>query len=439
MKQAPNDHVLGTAAAQNLFGLIRTLLFFFVPFTFASYCSITFHNVVPLEVAAGYAERIPFFGFLPIGIQTWFASVFNAYSFRYMIAPFLAELCVLFAGSDYVKDVFALPDFSGAFHYVIDSMFAIDYPEMVVDKGAKQAAKKNLMGMMLIDKVGGPGFVRVEPGNAVVFHHLREPSQAVVGGSTYFLAPFETIYQVIDLDEQQCDKDEIKAITRDGIQVVLRDVHFRYSIKHRIGKDGRTIKRTPKDPYPFDENALPKMTHNLSVDNKGLERWNTAVERTVIGTITDFIASHSIDYLTAPRKVAGNPHHELRTELFHSSVRRALENVGAELIWVDTGHLEIVKGAVDDQRTNVWAASWVGDAAVTRAYGDALRRAYSDLGRAQAQAEIILSITDALNGIELSPRGSSNVRRILLARTAQVLDALGAQPPKQLDSGQQEK
>lgn len=431
MKQMPNDHILGSAAVQNLFALLRMVLFFFLPFTFASYCSITFHNVVPLEVAAGIAERLPIFGYLPLGVQTLVASYINPYSLRYLISPFLAQLCVLFAGAYYVKDVYALPDFSSAFTYVISSMFTIRSPEMVVDKGTKLAAKKNKLGLELIEKVGGPGFVRIEPGNAVVFHHLREPSQSVVGGVTYFLAPFETIYQVIDLDEQQCDKDEIKAITRDGIQVMLRDVHFRYSIKHRVDKTGQTVKRTPKDPYPFDENALPKMTHNLSVDNRGLERWNTAVERTVIGTITDFIASHSIDYLTAPRKISGNPHRELRVELFQSSVRRALENVGAELIWVDPGHLEIVRGTIDEERTNVWAASWVGDATVTRAYGDALRRAYSDLGRAQAQAEIILSITDALNGIELSSRGSANVRRILLARTAQILDALGAQSPDQ--------
>jgi len=438
MNQSSNDYILGNAFFQNLFGLIRMLLFFFVPFTFASYCAITFHQVVPLEVAAGYAESIPFFGWLPVGLQTWIASVFNSYSIRYMIAPILAQLCVLFAGSYYVKDVYALPNFSGAFQYVTASMFASEYPEMVVDKGAKQAAK-NDTGLMLIEKVGGPGFVRVEPGNAVVFHHLREPSQSVVGGSTYFLAPFETVYQVIDLDEQQCDKDEIKAITRDGIQVVLRDVHFRYSIRHRTEKDGRTVQRTPKDPYPFDKDALPKMAHNLSVDKNGLERWNTAVERTVIGIITDFIAAHSIDYLTAPKREIGNPHRELRAELFRSGVRRALESVGAELIWVDTGHLEIVKGTVDDQRTTVWAASWVGDSTVTRAYGDALRRAYSDLGRAQAQAEIILSITDALNGIELSPNRSSNIRRLLLARTAQVLDSLSVDQPKKLEDGHPEK
>jgi hypothetical protein len=237
------------------------------------------------------------------------------------------------------------------------------------------------------------------------------------------MAPLETIAQVIDLDEQQGDKDEITAMTRDGIMVTLRDIHMRYRIKQEL-REGKPAKKTIDDPYPLAPDALQNMLYNLSVNFDGLDKWNIAVERATVGAITDFIAAHTIDYLTAPRSGTPNPRIELLNELTYSGTQKALENLGAELLWIDVGHVDINQEGIDEQRTNLWASEWIGDTAVSKAYGMAIRQAYHDLGRAQAQAEIILSIADALRAANADGNSRENIRRLLLARTAQVLDSI---------------
>jgi hypothetical protein len=98
--------------------------------------------------------------------------------------------------------------------------------------------------------------------------------------------------------------------------------------------------------------------------------------------------------------------------------------LGAELLWVDVGHIEIEDESVDELRTNLWSADLAGDAAEVRAYGDAIRQAYQELGRAEAQADLIMSIAGALSEANLGDNPKDNIRKILLARTAQLLNAM---------------
>jgi hypothetical protein len=79
---------------------------------------------------------------------------------------------------------------------------------------------------------------------------------------------------------------------------------------------------------------------------------------------------------------------------------------------------------VDDSRTNLWAAEWIDDANAIRALGEAKRAAYLELGRAEAQAELIMSITDVVSKTLQETGSNIDVRKILLARTSQVLDAM---------------
>jgi hypothetical protein len=384
------------------------LLFFGIIGIFGAGFSQQFDGVIPVEAAENFEFICP-----PI-LAVLFAAVFNQFSLRYLLLPLIAFLLVISAGAYYVKDIYALPSLSQAYHYIIASLFTIRYPKLVIDGGVRKQKKNDTS---LIDQVGGPGFVLIEPGSAAIFRHLRQPSETLVS-TTHFVAPFEIISQTIDLSEQQADRDEIPAITRDGIRVTLRDVHFRYQIMQRAP-------RTIDNPYPFATDALWNMAFNLSVQRDGLDKWNTAVERAIVGIITDFIASHSIDYLTAPRSEF-NARHEIMNELSSEGAIRALRNNGAELYWIDIGHLEIDDPCVDDRRTRLWASEWIGDARVTKAYSDGIHQAYLELGRAQAQAELIMGIGDAMRNVNMGPRTAENIRRILLARTAQLLDAMSS-------------
>jgi hypothetical protein len=425
-----ND-LIGTADLQNLFGLIRLLFVWACIIFFGVFGATQLDGIDPSAMADDIRNSNPLLQFIGKPVLVAFAAVVNLNTFRYMLAPTLAIIFILIAGALFVKDVYALRTFADAWRYVVASMFALNYPFLVIDKGVKQIPPKETH---LIDVIGGPGYVVIEPGNAAMFRTLRRPSRVSVT-STYFLAPFETIAQTIYLDDQQGDKDEIPAITRDGIQVVLKDVHFRYRIQQQV-RGGVSARKTLHDPYPYSDDAMRNVAFNVTVNKNGLEEWNAAVERMVVGAISDFVMGKKIDDLTAPIGVAKNPRIELRDDVLFKSIQKALGNIGAELLWIDVGHLHIVDEVVDEKRTELWAAEWLGDAEVTRSYGEAKRLAYQELGRAEAQAELILSITDALKQSIQEPSSTYNIRKLLLVRTAQVLDAMSSQPKNGQNKGE---
>jgi len=425
VNQENGNFNLGSLNAQNLFGFLRVLTLFGILYIFPAFCSTVLHDVDPREVAQVYIDRVPILGLLPEWLLILFGAAFNPIGLRYMLPPLAAFFLIMIAGAYYVKDVYALPHLKQALRYITASMFTVSYPTLKIDRGVKQI-KENEVN--LIDRVGGPGFVSIEPGSAAIFRHLREPGPSLIA-TTHFMAPFETIAQTVDLDEQQGESDEIRTVTRDGIVVVLRDVHVRYRIKHD-DRNGIPVQRSLAKPYPLDENALPNMLFNLSVQNDGnVDDWKLAVERAITGAIAENITSRTIDFLTAPRDGIINPRVVLSNQLMNS-MRQRLGDLGAELLWADVGHIDIDQELVDEQRTSLWASDWVGDTTASRAYTEAIRQAYQELGRAQAQAEIIMSIADALNNANLPDNNVENVRRLFLARTAQVLDSLSTETKK---------
>jgi hypothetical protein len=365
-------------------------------------------------------------------IRTILTVIFNGATLRYYIAPIAAIIAVFIFAGRYVKDIYALPQLRLGMKYVISSVLGSNYPGLVIDGGEKKIGKGQIN---LLDAIGGPGYVFIHPGNAVLFRNLRKPSNITIR-ETYFLEPFETIGQIASLDEQQGSRDGIKALSRDGIQVTIKDIHFRYRLFPEL-KSGRPKQRTLQDPYPFDQRALWNMAYNLSVEERGLEAWKTAVGRAIVGGITDFINSHEIDYLTAPREASQDPRRELRHSLFNGPTKFGLRNLGAELIYVDLGHFAIDVDLVDDQRTETWAAEWQGNAQVVRAYGEAKRSVYMELGRAEAQAELLIGIAGALENIDLGQNSSESIRRLFLARTAQLLEVMADSSKNALKTGDQ--
>ena len=367
-------------------------------------------------------------------IRTVLQILFNSATLRYYIAPIGAIIAVFLWAAAYVKDIFALPQLRLSLRYIRSTVFGTNYSGLVIDGGEKKIAKGQVN---LIDAIGGPGYVFIHPGNAVLFRNLRKPSNITIR-ETYFLEPFETIGQIASLDEQQGTRDGVKALSRDGIQVTIKDIHYRYRLFPEL-ESGRPKRRTLKDPYPFDQRALWNMAYNLSVEESGLEAWKTAVGRAIVGGITDFINSHEIDYLTAPREADQDPRRELRHSLFNGGTKTGLRNLGAELIYVDLGHFAIDEDLVDKQRTETWAAEWQGNADVVRAYGDAKLSIYMELGRAEAQAELLIGISSALENVELGDNSVEIIRRLLLVRTAQLIEVMGETSKKELEGGQNDQ
>jgi hypothetical protein len=119
-----------------------------------------------------------------------------------------------------------------------------------------------------------------------------------------------------------------------------------------------------------------------------------------------------------------DPRKKIRQRLLSPDTRARLKDIGAELIWFDTGHFSLEK-PVDDQRIETWGAEWVGDAKVIQAYGSSQRQVFQELGRAEAQAELLMSIIHSLDNLDiLEDQKNQAVANMFLIRTAQVLESM---------------
>jgi hypothetical protein len=379
-----------------------------------------------------------------IGVLGIRVANFFLYSFRHMIIPVSVFIGILFASAFYVQDVYELPTLSLALRYIVASFIGLNFPYLTIEDGKRQIKKGEVN---LIDTIGGPGYVNIRPGNVVLFESLRSPS-SVRSTALHFISRFETIKEIVSLDDQHGFIEQMRVKTRDGIPIVVRDAHYRYRLRtgRRFGDHER---RRAINPYRYSVQAMKAMAYNRAVRSKGLSDWHTTVRLAVEGAITDYIRSHKFDQLTAPSYGDADPRAEINKNMMGAGTRGRLRNVGAELLWFDIGHFDVVekiddalemKRTIEDQRIDTWSARWDGEVMVVHAYGKAQRMAYQEVGRAEGQADILLSIIQALEEVDSEStiareeQRLKNLRGILWTRVAQVLDRIAEEDEKQESS-----
>ena len=337
---------------------------------------------------------------------------------RYLIAPFFAVLLAFMAGVRYIQDIYELENFWQAFRYLFASFFGVSYPRLSVYGGKKRLKDGE---MNLLDVIGGPGFVFVQPGNAVLFEGQNGPA-AIHSSGRHFVPRFETI-QPIALEDQYGELEGISAMTRDGFDVKISRTRFRF----RLLADRQA--RSRQNPYPYSEGAIYDMVYNRTVSDQGLGDWSFGVASDIRRALTGYINRHTLDDLTAPQETGGDPRGDMQRELRSRTVVNGLRQHGTELLWIDIGGFEIPNKQVEQQRLNTWQAKWLGDARLARSYGEAKHLAYQEIGRAEAQAEMLISIMHALSDVNLRGGTRQSLRDMILVRTAQLLDAMSESIP----------
>ncbi|MBE0683779.1 MAG: hypothetical protein IH589_17880 [Anaerolineales bacterium] len=355
---------------------------------------------------------------------------------RYLIMPLAALFCAFLASARYFQDIYNLDNYGLAALYLMASFGGIAYPKIKISEGQKQieAGKKNRL-----DLIGGPGYITIRPGNVILTERLHGPA-GVYSAGNFFASRFESIAISLNLDDQHGHVPSVSATTKDGITVTVRDVHFRYRVWSGYRVTNTTAGRSQRNPYPYTVQAIRNMAYNRTVSADGLAPWHDAVKGAIVGSITEYISKHQLDQITAPRYVEGDPRKEIGIQLKTPEVRDKLKDAGAQLLWCDIGHFEVENKAVSEQRIDTWKAGWVGNANVKRAYGEAQRIAYQEIGHAEAQAEILMSIIHAFDDIDMEKeKKDRNIRNVILMRTAQVLEALALTTEKEKSSGKDTK
>jgi hypothetical protein len=337
---------------------------------------------------------------------------------RFFYLPVVAWLCAMVLGALYIQDVYELPRVRSAIRYLIAALYGLRYSRLAVKNGQEQLKEDEIN---TVDIIGGPGYAAVDPGNVVLLERASGPTR-VFGQGGHLLLRGETIKELASLEDQHGFIENVSATTKDGIGVTVRDVNYRFRL--RAGrKPGDYARRTPAEPFPYSVEAVRNMAYNRMVSTKGVGTWQDAVESAVKGVITDYIYQHKVDPLTTPKPNENDPRAEIRNRFKSRVVRERFKNIGTDLLWIDIGNFEVPDQEVVKQRIATWAAKWEGDVTIERVHGEAQRIYLQEVGRAQAQAMILENIVDGLKIAGLAHNPKENLRKIVLLRTAQFLEA----------------
>jgi hypothetical protein len=130
--------------------------------------------------------------------------------------------------------------------------------------------------------IGGPGYVFISPGNAVLFEHLQHPA-SVRGQGLHFISRFESIKEIVDLQDQHGYIEQTQAMSKDGIVVTVHDIHFRYRLWGGQRVAGNTG-RIPENPYLYSSRrcATWPITGSCVPD---LSRWHQILQSAFDGDI----------------------------------------------------------------------------------------------------------------------------------------------------------
>ena len=343
-------------------------------------------------------------------------------NWRYFIIPIAALLGAFLVGGNFVRKLYQLPRIGLALKYLGASIFSLRYPRLTIMDGKMQLES---LEENLLDIIGGPGFLNIRSGSAVLLERLQGPSNVYSAGSR-FISRWETIREIVNLADQHGRIDSVSATTKDRIEVDLLDINYRYRLRtgHRP-KDYQ--RRTPADPYPFSTEAMRNMAYKRTVSREGLGSWEITVSRMVESTITSYVSQHQFDQLTAPLNSKKDTRAEIARDMEAKGLRDRLRDLGAELLWFDIGHIEPKRIEVTEQRVDTWGAKWEGLASIKRAGGESVHLANLEIGRAQGQADILKGIISALHDADPSGDVAQNLHNLIIMRTAQILEAMAEQ------------
>jgi hypothetical protein len=346
--------------------------------------------------------------------------IFSLRGVQYWIMPLAAMLAAFLLASNYLSMLYRLPRSRLGLRRLVSILFALRLPYLRVENGQRDLQPDEIN---LLDYAGGPGMLHILPGSAALVEDQSGPS-SVYGSGYYFISRRETLKNTASLEDQHGLISTTKATTRDGIEVVIRDISYRYRLLpgRRSGEPGE---RTPQNPFPFSVRSVNSLTYNRTAFADGsLTPIATAINITISGVVVRYINRCQFDQLTSPAQQAEDPRTAIKNRLFAEANRDALRRLGVELLWVDIGHFDVANPRIWEERIGAWQAKWIGDARVRAAHSEARRLMYQELGRAEGQAAMLVSLIAALEDARLSGDQQENVRKLMLFRTAQLLDAM---------------
>jgi hypothetical protein len=276
-----------------------------------------------------------------------------------------------------------------------------------------------------VEKITGPFLLDIRDESLAYIETLTGTNQELRKGK-HSIRPFSILRVVLPLANMKDEIKEIRAITLDGIHISVRDIRFGFSL---ISDQELSGKRIPPPEQRTYEQALENMIYRYPIDVRSeqgyisLQSLSMAVQAMVIDEIEKYINKQPLDMLAAPRYPDMEARLEIEARFDSDEVIERFRKIGIKLIWMDIGYFEYGT-QVEEQWLNTWKAGLEGHASVTQAYGEARYLATQEIGRAEAQVELLSSIIQALEEVDLPDDPDQNIRNVVLLKTAQMLESM---------------
>lgn len=368
----------------------------------------------------GWLESIPAIAAseIPVWLLRLVSNLFSWNAMKFLIIPLVPLTLAVLNGAQYIRDIYELNSFNLGLRYIQACLFGWDYPRLAIRDG-RQVLKPDEVN--LLSSVGGPGYIFVTPGSAVLCESLKAPS-SVLGQGYYFITRFEIVKEIVDLTDQHGYISQTAAMTKDGIVVTIRDIHFRYRVWGGRRQGGVTG-RSPEYPFPFAQRSIRNIVYNRAVRRGSVATWAQAVQGTFDGEISNYIRSRQLNEIITEGDGINKAREEIKRNLLSPGLRERMRNIGCELLWFDIGHFSYEEPVVEEEWINTWAADWEGRAEFEKVIGDSKRDALIEQAKSEAQADLLRAMLEELNASGLD--GDLNrdmLPRLFLLKAGEALE-----------------
>lgn len=353
------------------------------------------------------------------GIAGGFSPFLNILLLLYFFALIGASATAVY----YLKDIYRYDFDKIPSRYFMICFFGMFTPKIRVNHRMEDSPWHET-----VEKIGGPVYMDVDPGYVVLTESLTAPEKVYGQGKKRFLSRRERIQAMVDLREQESTIPSTTCNTIDGIQVTVQQTKFSYRIWDPRWDALYREDKLERNPYPYSSQAIRDFVYNRPVQTSLLNQpeqvsWESAVRGKVSGIIRGYISRRKLDDLIAPREQDKNEvRDEIREKGYEAGFKENLREIGTILRWWDPGEFSSELD-VEKQYIANWSVKITSNIQLSKAHGDAQRMAYEELGRAEAEAELLMSIIHAMDGIQMGRDKVQTLQHLILLRTAQVIRA----------------
>ena len=366
-----------------------------------------------------------------MAMEAWFFRRYSALEgggWRYLVIPVVILVAIFSACVEFVRASFSVERSSSALQYVLAALFSQNLPVLMIREGKPKIDP--LEGQNLIDVIGGPGRLWVQPGSIALLETL-DGQVDVVGADWHTLISME---RVKSSPAWVKSHRRSKRWTRSlGMELKLRPETSITATGYAVPWIRRlTFNRRIMTPIRFQRMRWSEWAITARSEPMALEIGTPGLKSTVVSTIAGYISQNLVDHMTAPSVRRKDPRGDIYRRLLGEAGKKSFRERGAELLWVDIGYFGLPDD-VAEQRAKTWRELMQGQMMMLRAdleTSPPVQDVYSDQrisreSRTQAQADLFISLIHGLYETGVKMGEPKKDPSLYLTSIIQLLDTLG--------------